>query len=130
MMSSQRYFQSWIKKNVVKVNSLWGQSITNSKPPCLRPKIFEIRIVEVDEVTSLFGIKKFNESGTLIKFQCLWFKDRNEQDDLFITVKKEEELAMMSSQRYFQSWERGEGQLFKRTASPPVSGQRSLKSGS
>ena len=33
MMSSQRYFQSWIKKNVVKVNCLWGQSITNSKPP-------------------------------------------------------------------------------------------------
>ena len=63
MMSSQRYFQSWIKKNVVKVNSLWGQSITNSKPPCLRPKIFEIRIVKVAEVTSLFGVKKFNNQA-------------------------------------------------------------------
>ena len=63
MMSSQRYFQSWIKKNVVKVNCLWGSKHHQQQTPFLRPKIFEIRIVKVAEVTSLFGVKKFNNQA-------------------------------------------------------------------
>ena len=40
-----------------------GSKHHQQQTPFRRPKIFEIRIVKVAEVTSLFGVKKFNNQA-------------------------------------------------------------------
>ena len=45
-----------------------GSKHHQQQAPCLRPKIFEIRIVKVAEVTSLFGVKKFNNQALQSNF--------------------------------------------------------------